>query len=58
MSMTIMKNAILEAFRGTISEMITTAKEFLADIEKKVCQERKGLDGYALGKPNFNKVYE
>ena len=35
MSVMIMKKAIPEAFRGTIFAKITTAKEFLADIEKK-----------------------
>lgn len=32
--MMIMKKVVPEAFRGTISEKITTAKEFLVDIEK------------------------
>ncbi|XP_020266399.1 uncharacterized protein LOC109841881 [Asparagus officinalis] len=34
MCMMIMKRVIPEAFRGTMSEKITTAKEFLEDIEK------------------------
>ena len=34
MSLMIMKHAILEAFRGTMSEKIITAKEFLEEIEK------------------------
>ena len=39
--MMIMKKAILEAFRGTISEKITTAKEFLTDIEKRFVKNER-----------------
>ena len=34
MCLMIMKKSIPEAFRGTISETVTTAKDFLAKIEK------------------------
>ncbi|KAI6697895.1 hypothetical protein NL676_018014 [Syzygium grande] len=42
MCMMIMKKAIPEAFRGTMSEKITTAKEFLIDIEKRFVKSEKG----------------
>ena len=46
---------ITEAFRGIISETITMAKEFLADIEKRfVKNETFEID--TLDKPNFNEV--
>ena len=54
--MMIMNKAILEAFRAYMSKKINTSKEFLAETEKKVCQERKGKNRYALDKSNFNKV--
>ncbi|KAJ4728701.1 Retrovirus-related Pol polyprotein from transposon TNT 1-94 [Melia azedarach] len=41
MCMMIMKRAIPEAFIGTISEKITTAKDFLADIEKRFVKNEK-----------------
>ena len=56
MCMMIMNKAILEAFRAYMSKKINTSKEFLAETEKKVCQERKGKNRYALDKSNFNKV--
>jgi len=34
MSLMIIKQDILEVFRGTVSDDITSAKEFLAEIEK------------------------
>ncbi|XP_024020402.1 uncharacterized protein LOC112091318 [Morus notabilis] len=43
-----MKNAILEAFRGTMSNKITTAKEFLADIEKGFIKNEKAEIGTLL----------
>ena len=48
MCMMIMKKAIPEAFRGTISEKITTAKEFLADIEKRFVKNEKAEIGTIL----------
>ena len=42
MCMMIMNKAILEAFRAYMSKKINTSKEFLAETEKKVFQERKG----------------
>lgn len=41
MCMMIMKRAIPEAFRGTMSEKITTAKDFLVDIEKRFVKNEK-----------------
>ena len=41
MCMMIMKRAILEAFRGTMFDQITTAKEFLANIEKRFVKNEK-----------------
>ncbi|XP_020262205.1 uncharacterized protein LOC109838150 [Asparagus officinalis] len=37
----IMKRAFPEAFKGTMSKKITTAKEFLEDIEKKFAKNKK-----------------
>ena len=39
--MMIMKKAILEAFRGTIFDKITNAKEFLDEIEKRFAKNEK-----------------
>ncbi|XP_057954717.1 uncharacterized protein LOC131148806 [Malania oleifera] len=41
MYMMIMKRAILEAFRGTMSDCITTTKDFLTDIEKRFVKNEK-----------------
>ena len=41
MCMMIMKKVVLKAFRGTIFEKITTAKDFLADIEKRFAKNEK-----------------
>ena len=41
MCMMIMKKAIPEAFRGTISDKITNAKEFLDEIEKRFAKNEK-----------------
>ncbi|XP_020266871.1 uncharacterized protein LOC109842402 [Asparagus officinalis] len=41
MCMMIMEMAIPEAFRGTMSEKITTTKEFLEDIEKRFAKNEK-----------------
>ncbi|XP_024028413.1 uncharacterized protein LOC112093693 [Morus notabilis] len=46
--MMIMKKAIPEAFRGTMSDKITTAKEFLADIEKRFVKNEKAKIGTLL----------
>ncbi|KAI6701123.1 hypothetical protein NL676_015447 [Syzygium grande] len=48
MCMMIMKKAIPEAFRGTMSEKITTAKEFLADIEKRFVKNENAKIGTIL----------
>ena len=48
MCMMIMKKAIPEAFRGTMSDKITTAKEFLADIEKRFVKNEKAEIGMLL----------
>ncbi|XP_052207940.1 uncharacterized protein LOC127811804 [Diospyros lotus] len=48
MCMMIMKKVILEAFRGTISEKITTTKDFIADIEKRFAKNEKGEIGTLL----------
>ncbi|KAI6675746.1 hypothetical protein NL676_003652 [Syzygium grande] len=45
MCMMIMKKAIPEAFRSTMSEKITTAKEFLTDIEKRFVKSEKAEIG-------------
>ncbi|XP_058722337.1 uncharacterized protein LOC131594269 [Vicia villosa] len=41
MSLMIIKRGILESFRGTISEVITSAKDFLAEIEKRFAKSDK-----------------
>ena len=41
MSLMIIKRGILEAFRGAVSEKITKAKEFLAEIEKRFVKNDK-----------------
>ncbi|KAI6682979.1 hypothetical protein NL676_028892 [Syzygium grande] len=46
MCMMIMKKAIPEAFRSTMSEKITTAKEFLTDIEKRFVKSEKAEIGH------------
>nr|KYP46417.1 Retrovirus-related Pol polyprotein from transposon TNT 1-94 [Cajanus cajan] len=48
MSIMIMKKAILEAFRSTISVNINTAKEFLAKIEKRFVKNEKSEIGTLL----------
>ncbi|XP_057540822.1 uncharacterized protein LOC130818680 [Amaranthus tricolor] len=44
----IIKRAILEAFRGTISDDITIAKAFLTDIEKRSVKNEKAEIGTIL----------
>ena len=46
----IMKHAIPEAFRGTMSEQITTAKGFLKDIEKRFAKNEKAKTSTLLEK--------
>ncbi|XP_019427119.1 PREDICTED: uncharacterized protein LOC109335441 [Lupinus angustifolius] len=41
MSLMIIKRGIPEAFRGAISERITSAKEFLAEMEKRFAKSNK-----------------
>ena len=41
MSLMIMKRAIPETFRGTMSNKVTTAKEFLEKIEKRFAKNKK-----------------
>ena len=41
MSIMIMKRVILEVFRGTIFEKITTVKGFLEEIEKRFSKNKK-----------------
>ena len=48
MCMMIMKKAIPEAFRGTISKKIITAKEFLTNIEKRFVKNEKAKIGTLL----------
>ena len=48
MCMMIINNAIPEAFRGTISEKIITAKKFFADIEKRFVKNEKAEIGTLL----------
>ena len=48
MCMMVMKKTIPETFRGTLSETITTAKEFLADIEKRFVKNEKAEIGTLL----------
>ncbi|XP_024027843.1 uncharacterized protein LOC112093502 [Morus notabilis] len=43
-----MKKAILKAFRGTMSDKIATAKEFLVDIEKRFVKNEKAEIGTLL----------
>ena len=40
-SLMVMKRAIPEAFRGTMSEDIKTAKDFLKDLEKRFAKNEK-----------------
>ncbi|KAB5514260.1 hypothetical protein DKX38_028166 [Salix brachista] len=48
MCMMIMKRAIPEAFRGTMSDQISTAKEFLSNIEKRFVKNEKAEIGTLL----------
>ena len=48
MCLMIMKKSIPEAFRGTISETVTTAKDFLAEIEKRFVKSEKAEIGTLL----------
>ena len=48
MCMLIIKRAIPEAFRGTMSDDITTAKAFLTDIEKRFVKNEKAEIGTIL----------
>ena len=48
MCMMIIKRAIPEAFRGTMSDDITTAKAFLTDIEKRFVKNEKAEIGTIL----------
>ena len=48
MCMMIIKRAIPEAFRGTMSDDITTAKAFLKDIEKRFVKNEKAEIGTIL----------
>ena len=50
MSLMIMKHAIPEAFRGTMSEQITTAKGFLEDVEKRFAKNEKAETSTLLAK--------
>ena len=50
MSLMIMKRAIPEAFRGTMSEQITTAKGFPEDIEKMFAKNEKAETSTLLEK--------
>ena len=50
MSLMIMKRAIPEAFRGTMSEQITTTKGFLEDIEKIFAKNEKAETSTLLAK--------
>ena len=44
----IMKKLIPKAFRGTISKTVTTAKDFLAEIEKRFVKSEKAEIGTLL----------
>ena len=48
MCIMIMKKAIPEAFKGTLSEKITMDKEFLVDIEKRFVNNKKAEIGILL----------
>ena len=48
MCMMIIKRAIPEAFRGAMSDDITTAKAFLTDIEKRFVKNEKAEIGTIL----------
>ncbi|KAL0433694.1 UNVERIFIED_CONTAM: hypothetical protein Slati_2703700 [Sesamum latifolium] len=48
MRVRIMKKTIIEAFRGTISETLTKAKDFLVDIEKRFIKNEKAEIGTLL----------
>nr|KYP39830.1 hypothetical protein KK1_038846 [Cajanus cajan] len=48
MSLVIMKKAILEAFRGTISKNINIVKEFLAEIKNRFVKNEKSKIGTLL----------
>ena len=49
MSWMIRKHAILKAFRGTMSEKVTTAKEFIEEIEKRFAKNDKAKTSTLLG---------
>ena len=50
MILMIMERAIPKAFRGTMSEQITTAKSFLEDIEKRFAKNEKAETSTLLAK--------
>ena len=49
MSLMIIKHNIPETLRGTVSEKVTTAKEFLDDIEKRFLKNDKAKTSTLLG---------
>lgn len=55
MSLMIIKRGIPEAFRGAISEKLTTAKEFLAEIEKRFLKNDKAKTSTLLQSLIFMK---
>ena len=49
MSLMIIKHDVLENFKGTVSGEVTTAKEFLDDIEKSFMKNDKAKTNTLLG---------
>ena len=49
MSLMIIKHGIPESFRGAVSEEVTTAKEFVNDIEKRFVKNNKAETRTLLG---------
>ena len=55
MSLMIIKRGILEAFRGVVSKKVTTAEEFLEEIEKRFAKNDK-KNKYAFSELDFNEI--
>ena len=52
----VMKRAKMEAFQGTMSEDIVTAKDFLTDLEKRFAKNKKAKTSTISEKPNLDEV--
>ncbi|XP_057997427.1 uncharacterized protein LOC131176354 [Hevea brasiliensis] len=52
-SLMVIKHAILEAFRGTMSDQVDTAKAFLEDLEKRFAKNEKAKASTILAKDDL-----